>query len=31
VPTGDGAFVLVNPAQIVPATDEAGDVKRFPR
>jgi hypothetical protein len=34
VPTGDGAFVLVNPAQIVPATEEAGEVKprpRFPR
>ena len=34
LPTGDGAFVLVNPAQIVDATEEAGDVKpppRFPR
>ena len=27
VPTGDGAFVLVNPAQIVPVTEEAADVK----
>ena len=26
LPTGDGAYVLVNPAQIVPATEEA-DVK----
>ena len=34
VPTGDGAFVLVNPAQIVAATEAPGDVKpppRFPR
>ena len=34
LPTGDGAFVLVNPAQIVAATEAAGDVKpppRFPR
>jgi hypothetical protein len=34
VPTGDGAFVLVNPEQIVAATESADDVKpppRFPR